>query len=261
MQKVVLITFDTEEFDILNGKLAFDVSRQGLINVIRLLDKHNIKATFFVTGVFAENNKQLIKKISKKHEIASHGYSHNYDYNKMDEKTTYNNLLKTNKILEKITNKKVIGYRSPRFSKTNINVLKKLNFKYNSSINPTFIPRRYNYLLHTRKIKSNNGMVIIPMSVSPVLRLPLFWFAFKNLGLNYAKIITKACLLDTNFVHLVFHPWEFVNLSKYKIPFIYKPNSGEKLIKKLDNYIIWCKRNNMKFDTIQNYLMKEGYLK
>ncbi|MBI2667167.1 polysaccharide deacetylase family protein [Candidatus Woesearchaeota archaeon] len=261
MQKNILLTFDTEEFDALNGKSTIEVSTNGLNKIIKLLDKHDIKATFFVTGIFAEHNKLLIKKLSKKHEIASHGYSHSSNYNKMNEKEVYNSLLKTNNILKKIINKKIMGYRSPRFSKIDLRILKKLDFKYDSSVNPTFVPGRYNYLSHTRKITIKDNIAVIPMSVSPLLRLPLFWFAFKNFGLIYSKLITKICLLDQDFVHLVFHPWEFEELSKYNISFIYKLNSGSSLIKKLDNYIVWCKRNNMKFDTVQGYLINGSYIK
>ena len=48
---------DLSEFDRLKGKSSFEVSSNGLNKVIKLLDKHKVKATFFVTGVFAEHNK------------------------------------------------------------------------------------------------------------------------------------------------------------------------------------------------------------
>ena len=152
MQKTVLLTFDTEEFDVFKEPI-FDVTSDGAEKVLDLLDKHKIKATFFVTGVFAQSNKFLIKKISKKHEVASHGYSHQDDYKTLDKETAYNLLYKTNIILKKITSKNIIGYRAPRFRGTTLDILKRLGFKYDSSINPILIPGRYNYLFHTRNIK------------------------------------------------------------------------------------------------------------
>ncbi len=261
MQKTVLLTFDTEEFDLVNGKSMFEISSRGLENVLDLLDKHKIKATFFVTGIFAKSDRYLIKRISNRYEVASHGYSHKHDYKNMNKKIVYSHLYKTNNILRKITNKNILGYRSPRFSRTNLEILKKLGFKYDSSVNPIILPGRYNYLFHTRKIKFDNGIVVVPVSASPILRLPLFWFAFKNLGLNYAKFVTRLCLLDQDFVHLVFHPWEFVDIKKYDVSFIYKLNNGNVLIKKLDSYINWCKSNNMRFDTVENYLRNNKYIK
>lgn len=63
--------------------LTFDdgPSRDVTPSVLQILDKYNIKATFFVVGVMAEQNKDLL--ISEKnngHSIGNHTYSHNYKY-------------------------------------------------------------------------------------------------------------------------------------------------------------------------------------
>jgi peptidoglycan/xylan/chitin deacetylase (PgdA/CDA1 family) len=48
------------------------------IPLLQLLEKHNMKATFFVTGEKAINNGDLIRKIIKnKHDIGNHSYRHN----------------------------------------------------------------------------------------------------------------------------------------------------------------------------------------
>ncbi len=66
------------------GKIAYLTFDDGpstkvTPKVLDILDKYNIKATFFVTGVNANNNSDLIKQIYKKgHVIANHSYSHNY---------------------------------------------------------------------------------------------------------------------------------------------------------------------------------------
>ena len=47
--------------------------------ILDILDKYNIKATFFVTGTNASAHNDIIKEIYKKeHVIANHSYSHNY---------------------------------------------------------------------------------------------------------------------------------------------------------------------------------------
>jgi peptidoglycan/xylan/chitin deacetylase (PgdA/CDA1 family) len=63
--------------------LTFDdgPSRDVTPSVLQILNKYNIKATFFVVGVMAEQNKDLL--ISEKnngHSIGNHTYSHNYKY-------------------------------------------------------------------------------------------------------------------------------------------------------------------------------------
>ena len=48
-----------------------------LETMLEILEKHNIKTTFFIGGSWAIQNQDLLKKIyNLGHEIASHGYSH-----------------------------------------------------------------------------------------------------------------------------------------------------------------------------------------
>ena len=47
------------------------------VQILNLLDKHNIKATFFVQGLVAKTYPVLVEKIHLAgHEVASLGYSH-----------------------------------------------------------------------------------------------------------------------------------------------------------------------------------------
>jgi len=57
MNKVVLLSFDVEEFDIpeeygqiLNEREKFRVSLKGLEPILQLLERLNIRATFFTTA-------------------------------------------------------------------------------------------------------------------------------------------------------------------------------------------------------------------
>ena len=56
----------------------------SLIKMLDILDRYNIKTTFFVGGSWVKNNIDLLKNIhSKGHEIASHGYNHK-EHGKLD---------------------------------------------------------------------------------------------------------------------------------------------------------------------------------
>lgn len=45
--------------------------------ILDILDKHNVKCTFFVLGVWAEKNPEALKMIADRgHEIGNHSYSH-----------------------------------------------------------------------------------------------------------------------------------------------------------------------------------------
>lgn len=61
--------------------LTFDdgPSRDVTPKILSILDKNNIKATFFVTGQMAEENKELlIQEYKSGNAIGNHSYSHNY---------------------------------------------------------------------------------------------------------------------------------------------------------------------------------------
>src|SRR6218665_844049 len=81
---MILLSFDIEEFDMpleYNGEIPLEeqlaVSRKGLQNILRILKENQVKATFFSTVVFAENNKDLVQQLlSEGHELASHTWFH-----------------------------------------------------------------------------------------------------------------------------------------------------------------------------------------
>ncbi len=255
--KHILLTFDLEEFDIprefnqdISEKEMYEVSQNGLINLLRLLDKHNLSATFFTTANFANKFPQILKKLSQKHEIASHGYSHS------DKNQSIDNIRKAKKEKEKLINKTIKGFRAPRYNIKNISELSKLGFQYDSSSHPIFLPGRYFNVNQKRTIHKLDDIFEIPLSTLPLVNLSIFWLAFKNFPLFYSKIFTKINFLSSNYTMLVFHPWEFSpQLSKYKIPFYTKRNP-KKLLKKLEKYVIFCRKNNYKFKTVENHLSK-----
>jgi len=112
--------------------------------ILDLFEKHEIKATFFTLGYIAEKFPDLIKKIDNKgHEIASHSYAH-LDIRKTTKEEFENDLKKSLEILEKIIEKKVLGFRAPYFSIDKksfwaMEILSKY-FKYDSSIFPVKTP-------------------------------------------------------------------------------------------------------------------------
>jgi hypothetical protein len=270
--KKILLTFDIEEFDLpleynpaISEKEQLAISKKGLLKILDLLNKHNIKATFFVTAKFALSNKRLIKMLSKKYEIAFHGFSHKDDYLNTRKDTLLRRLRKGKQVIENIIGKKVNGFRAPRFFRAKrfpfqkIMMLSDIGFKYDSSLHPTWIPGRYNNFFAERRIKKYRRIIEIPVSVTPVMRLPLFWLAFRNFGLGYTKFCTHLCFLDSSYVMLLFHPWEFIELNELnlKLPFYIKRNAGKLLYEKLYCYISWAKMKGYEFNTITSFLKKK----
>lgn len=77
--------------------------------VLNKLKKHGVKATFFLLGENAERYPEVVKRIvNEGHIVGNHTYNHP-NLNKIDDKQYHEQLLKTEKILQKLT-----GY-SPKF--------------------------------------------------------------------------------------------------------------------------------------------------
>ena len=94
----------------------------------------------------------------------------------------------------------------------------KAGYEYDSSINPTWLPGRYNNLNLPRIVYDENGLKRIPASVTPNCRIPLFWLSFKNFPYTIFLNMALKTLRKDGYVALYFHPWEFTDISHYGLP-------------------------------------------
>lgn len=176
MEKFIL-TFDIEpDF----GKLNTYNNIKILPNVVRFLDHYNIKATFFVTCDVIEKFPSMIKKLSKKHEIACHGYRHD-NLTKMDINTVTEELSKTKKVFDEKLNIDPIGFRTPFFSVNEkiLEVLSRTGYKYDSSIVPGFLPGRYSNLnTEAKPYYILKNLIEIPISRIGIIPLGTTWLQF-----------------------------------------------------------------------------------
>jgi peptidoglycan/xylan/chitin deacetylase (PgdA/CDA1 family) len=111
--------------------------RVGLPRLLRLLDQHNVPASFFVTGVTAKFYPDTIKQImaSGRHEIGVHGWIHERvtEVPADDERRLLQRAIAE---LEAVTGKRPVGYRSPAwdFSANTLAFLRKSGFLYDSGM-------------------------------------------------------------------------------------------------------------------------------
>ena len=255
MSGKVLLSFDIEEFDFPREKgqeitleEGVKVSAEGLLRILKMLREYEVKATFFCTGNFASSRPDLILKIKNDgHEVACHGVDH-FVYSDTDYQ-------KSKEILEKVYGGKVFGYRQPRMFKINYDEMKRCGYLYDSSVNPAFIPGRYNHTDVPRKVFVKKGVAEVPTSVATFARVPLFWLALHMFPVSMYVRLAKMSLKKTGYFATYFHPWEFSDkLSKYKVvPFYIKKNSGKKLVKRLTKVILSLKKKN-EFVTYTEYV-------
>jgi peptidoglycan/xylan/chitin deacetylase (PgdA/CDA1 family) len=247
----ILLSFDLEEFDIpeeygqtLSAEEKLDRSREGMNLLLPLLEKLDIRATFYTTAFFAEANPDLVRKISERHEIASHGFYHSAfkDADIQDSKDS----------LERITGKPVMGFRMARLQPVNETLIAKAGYVYNSSLNPTWIPGRYNNLNKPRTPFLLKSIVQLPASVATFFRIPLFWISFKVLSERLYHRLALNALRRSHYLNIYFHPWEFTDLSGYRIPAYTKKTDGIELLQRLESLLRMLKKHG-EFVTSADY--------
>jgi hypothetical protein len=236
MNKVVLLSFDVEEFDVpeeygqpLPDAVKFAISCQGLEPILELLDQLNIRATFFTTAHFALHHASLVQAIAQRHEIASHGFYHS--------SFAVADLEKSRQTLEDITHTPVTGFRMARLQKVNDQEIEGAGYAYNSSMNPTYLPGRYNNFFQPRTVHYSHQLLNIPVSVTPFIRFPLFWLSFKNLPLPLYQAASLLTLNTDLYLSLYFHPWEFTDISSFTLPGYIKRHSGLPMLRRLKRYL------------------------
>lgn len=86
--------------------LTFDDGPSSVTNkILNTLDEKGVKATFFVLGINAEKNKELVKNIYEKgHYIGNHGYSHIYSQIYSTPQNVIDEYNKTNDIIKEAIN-------------------------------------------------------------------------------------------------------------------------------------------------------------
>ncbi len=113
-------------------------ARVGIPRIMEVLEKHNVRGTWFTPGVIADTYPELIRELADKgHEIAHHGYFHECpaSMTKAQEKASF---VKGIKAIERATGgKKPVGYRVPfeipnasDISTSTIKIMMDLGFKY-----------------------------------------------------------------------------------------------------------------------------------
>jgi peptidoglycan-N-acetylglucosamine deacetylase len=110
----------------------------GLPRILRLLDRHQLPASFFIPAVSAALHPQMIKDIlaGGRHEIGVHGWIHERLPQLNDEREEQRLLTQSVDLLTKMTGKRPVGYRAPswQFSFWTMKQVKDAGFLYDSSL-------------------------------------------------------------------------------------------------------------------------------
>lgn len=221
------------------------ITENNVSSILRILENQHVLATFFVEISIAEKLKPLIKKIvSKGHEIAL--YNDNSEIAEIE-------ITKRN--LEDFIEKIIRGIRQKEVN-ISVNDLKNLEFSYISNVENANILFPFKRLERSTEIFEENGLNIVPESISPYSQIPYNDFVFQVVPLNFYQNMVVETIKNEDFVLIYLNSWQFTDLEKYRfqIPFYRKYNAGRKMENKLENFLQWMNANDFAFSRMKDFV-------
>ena len=220
------------------------IYKKSLPFLLQLLNKTNSKATFMVIGkdLKLKACRSFCKKaVSEGHEIANHTWSHPIYFAKLSQKEKEKEIIKAHIEISKVCQQKPVGFRGPGYYEDReiISILKKLDYKYDSSVLPGFaqglmssyalLKNKENkrktfgkagYLLSPEKkhfvkgVHFKEKLVELPISVLPFVRFPIHTTFAYYFGSFYRKLILNYLKSGPNYMLYLFHAIDFMDLPK-----------------------------------------------
>jgi peptidoglycan/xylan/chitin deacetylase (PgdA/CDA1 family) len=238
MMRTIALTIDVEP-DCPPYLRTYRGIESGLPALLKVLEKYDAKATFFITGDVASKYPQEVAKIAGRYEIGCHGYSHTR-FDRMTFEEAADEIDKSTAVLRRLTGR-IISFRAPNliFPERFLGLLKDNGYLIDSSLAKYKIGHLYR-IYAGGKDDLDNGLLRIPVSAtSSMLRLPI------------GNGILRR--LDSPVV-LFFHPWEFVDMSGEPVRWDCKINTGSRALARLGSLIGFFKKSNYRFCTISDFL-------
>lgn len=233
-------------------------AKVGLPRILDLLDRENVKATFFVPGKVAELYPELIKELHRKgHEVGVHGYAHerwnelNYD----EEKAI---LIKSKQILETLLDTEIVGFRSPAWNlnEHSVDLLLELGFKYDSSLmagdfHPYYL-RTGDRITEQLDIKFGEETELLEFPVAWELDdFPYFTFTGRTMGLSSPDFVLERWIEEVDFASQL----ESSVVTYTMHPQVIGRGPRIKMLENLINYI--KKENRATFSTMSQCLANQ----
>ena len=221
------------------------ITEENTRSILRILDLHDIKASFFIEISIVEKIQQLIKAISAQgHEIAF-----------FNEDSTLAKIEVVKKQTEDLLAKQIKGIRQ-KDAKYSLEDLKLLQFNYVSNIDNADILFPFKRLKRDTEIHEENGVSIIPESISPYSQLPYNDFVFQILPMQYYQNMVFETLKSEEFVLIYINSWQFTDFKKYGLtmPFYRRYNSGRKMEDKLTALLTFINGKELATARMKDYI-------
>jgi peptidoglycan-N-acetylglucosamine deacetylase len=104
---------------------------EQISSMLKTLEKHNVKISFFIGGIWASKNSETLLNISKHgHDIQNHGYLHKRPTT-LNEQKNLKEIKDAEKIINNITGKKTTLFEPPYgdYDENTLTLLNSINYK------------------------------------------------------------------------------------------------------------------------------------
>jgi peptidoglycan-N-acetylglucosamine deacetylase len=215
----------------------FAVLRRCLPRFVELFDRHGVRATFFVVGrdldTDPEGRRLLEQLAGEGHELANHSYAHPYDLTRLPPTRIAEEIDRSHGAIAVCAGAPPVGFRAPGYetSAALIDMLADRGYRYDSSTFPS-VPyylakaavmagiritgRRSGSILGRPAVlraprlpyrpasrdayrRGQGPLVELPMTVTPVLRLPVFGTALVTAPAWLRRQLVAAALRQPLF--------------------------------------------------------------
>jgi len=180
---------------------------------LRFLERHGIRATFFVVGAVAERHPTLIREIAAAgHELACHTHGH-VPLDRQTPESLRADLERNLEALSRCGAGEVIGFRAPTFSLTEATrwaygVLEELGFRYSTSVLPARNPL-YGWPGFGAEPRRMGAVWELPLTMHRRLGVPLAGGVyFRVLPYFFIESGVRKQLARGEAVHSYFHPYD-----------------------------------------------------
>jgi peptidoglycan-N-acetylglucosamine deacetylase len=306
MNRSCLLTNDVETtsiwFNKLRDETGMKVMKEGLPLLLDIYEKYRIKSTFFFTGYIGKRFPGVVKMILPYgHEVGSHGLSHKKEdaFDVLSYENQVYHLSESKKILEDISGKEVISFRSPalRVNKYTAKAISTTGYKIDSSIASQrfdmffsfgslrklkwlFAPRVPYRTSPNSLFKRGNGEIIeIPLSATFLPYVGTTMRIFPSVSKVQRCILNFENKINKKPIVFDIHPNEFIdesdevrvinkrsnNPASYLLQDIIRSrlkvkNLGKKAVPLYESQISYFMEKGYKFSTIKNYVLELGFV-
>ena len=255
----IYLTLDLEKDYGTALKKEYFYALKNIEKLILFLEENNINLTVFIQTKILEEDilPNCLFSNNIEIEFGVHSYSHELRNN-----LSFSDDLKlSTTIYKKYFNKSPKGYRAPDgiIQKEDVEHLKKYGYIYDSTIFPTWRPRRFNQIMtQITPFYWQNGILEMPFSIlNPLLPIPISLSYFKIMGKYFQKFCSSYLTPQRIIFDFHLHDFEPPLKSYQQLPSFYKIIYNRNFLKGFQifkKFVHQNKKSGVIFDNLYNYV-------